>query len=212
MITNMYRLHLCIALNIVALAACGSASRHKRAPDRHSAAVQADAFEGVEANAVEGVSGQPQKRRRVHRRLKMSASRAEQCTEYGALARSIARNAGVDPLLVLAVAWVESGFDPEARSRAGALGLMQLMPRTGAAMGCTDRHDPECSLRAGSALLANLLNRHNGRVVYALCAYNAGSGGIRSAWRSGELPFNYWYAERVLAARARLARDGCRAD
>ncbi len=142
----------------------------------------------------------------------MSQRRSERCERVLPLATQVAQEAGGDALLIMAVAWVESGFDPEARSSAGAVGLMQLMPRTGAAMGCTDREDPSCSIRAGNALLAVLLKRHKGRLVYALCAYNAGAGRIRSAWRQGKQPFNYWYAERVLAARARLSRSGCSPD
>ena len=209
----MYAASLIISFVLLATTACAGSAGHRRGHDAsRDVAVDAEAVEGIEADALEGVAGRPSQRRRVHRALKMSPERAERCVEFMPLARTQAADHGVDPLLVMAVAWVESGFDPEAGSSAGAVGLMQLMPRTGAAMGCTDREDPACSLRAGSALLADLLKRHNGRVVYALCAYNAGSGRIGAAWRSGKLPFNYWYAERVLAAKARLARRGCQAD
>lgn len=208
---NAVSLTLCSAL--FALTACGGAVEQSRGrTGGRGVAVDHEAVEGVQADALEGLSGQPARRGRAHRKLKMTAARAERCADYLPLARAAAATHKVAPTLVMAVAWVESGFDPEAGSSAGAVGLMQLMPRTGEAMGCTDREDAACSLRGGSALLADLLRRHNGRVVYALCAYNAGSGRIRASWRAGKLPFNYWYAERVLAAKARLDRRGCQAD
>jgi soluble lytic murein transglycosylase-like protein len=194
----------------LALVACGGPSIQVKAQSTTAPTPMKDAVPGViHQDAVEGVGGRAAATARRHRKLVMSASRAERCASVLPLATTIAAAAGVDPMLIMAIAWVESGFDPEARSGAGAVGLMQLMPRTGAAMGCTDREDPTCSLRGGTRLMTILLAKHGQRVVYALCAYNAGSGRIRSAWRQGRQPFNYWYAERVLAARARLTRTGC---
>ena len=199
-----------LLLPLSLLLACGGPSTRTVRPSGSGAApIDSGASAGVEADAVEGVGGRPAAEARRHRQPVMSAARAERCETILPLATRIAGEAGVDPLLIMAIAWVESGFDPDARSSAGAVGLMQLMPRTGAAMGCTDRRDPACSLRGGSKLVKILLQRHRQRLVYALCAYNAGAGRIRSAWREGRQPFNYWYAERVLAARAHLTRQGC---
>ncbi|OGF04044.1 MAG: hypothetical protein A2W00_11735 [Candidatus Eisenbacteria bacterium RBG_16_71_46] len=90
---------------------------------------------------------------------------------------------GADRALLRAVAWQESHFDPAARSRAGAVGLLQLMPATAARLARTlgeprpaeaTLRDPVLSLRYGGHLLERLLARFGGRVPAALAAYNAG--------------------------------------
>lgn len=116
---------------------------------------------------------------------------------------------GVDPDLMLAVAWVESGFSNVARSGAGAVGVMQLLPHISRAFGCRRPRQTRCAARAAARLYARLLRRFNGHDVYALCAYNAGSSRVAEAFRTGKQPFNYGYAERVLAARDLLVAGGC---
>jgi len=98
-----------------------------------------------------------------------------------ALIERIAGEKGLDPTLMRALVAQESGFDPRAVSRAGARGLMQLMPGTAAAYGAGGREfDPETNLRAGMTYFAELLQKFNGNVERALTAYNAGParGGI----------------------------------
>jgi soluble lytic murein transglycosylase len=82
------------------------------------------------------------------------------------------------PALVRAVVMAESGFNPEARSPKGALGLMQLMPDTARAFGVLDPFDPEQNVRAGTAYLRQLLDRYDNREELALAAYNAGPGAV----------------------------------
>ena len=147
------------------------------------------------------------RRRRI---LRMTAERSANCRAYEPLFAAAAARYGVDAQLLMATAWVESGFSADARSSAGAVGVMQLMPRTGAAMGCHDREDPACSIDAGAKLLGRLIQRFDGNVVHALCAYNAGGVAVRRALREGRIPSNHSYAERVMDARARLRRTGCR--
>jgi len=123
-----------------------------------------------------------------------------------ALVRREARAAGVDPALVVAVIAAESGFDPRATSRAGAAGLMQLMPATAAELGVTDRFDPVQNVRGGATYLRFLLERFGGDVSRALAAYNAGPGAVASR---GAAPFpeTARYVARVLANyRALLGR------
>ncbi len=84
----------------------------------------------------------------------------------------------LDPLLVHAVISAESGYNPSARSRAGAVGLMQLMPETAARYNVTNRLDPEQNIRGGAHYLRDLLQMFNNDVRLALAAYNAGEEAV----------------------------------
>lgn len=106
---------------------------------------------------------------------------------------------------------VESFFRPRVRSRAGAVGLMQILPSTGEWRGCGALKDPAENVRCGVALLKDLLDRYQGNELYALGAYNGGSGYVRASRKAKRVPPNLDYAENVLRARARHARGGCRA-
>jgi len=101
------------------------------------------------------------------------------------LATAAARRHGLDPGLVLAVVSVESAFRPEAVSRKGAQGLMQLMPATAASLGVKDVFDPVENLDGGSRHLGSLLTLYGGDLVSALAAYNAGAGAVA---RHGGVP------------------------
>lgn len=106
-------------------------------------------------------------------------------TPYDAFIERVAREYGISPDLVKAVALVESGFDPHAVSPKGAGGLMQLMPATAKRYGVRDVFDPLENLRAGIRHLRDLLDEFGGNVTLALAAYNAGSGAVR---RHGGVP------------------------
>jgi soluble lytic murein transglycosylase-like protein len=115
------------------------------------------------------------------------------------LVRDAALRSGLPPELVESVAKVESALKPDAVSPKGAIGVMQLMPRTARALGA-DPHDLQDNIDAGTRLLRDLLLRYNGDVVKALAAYNAGAGAVD---RFGGLPpfqETRHYVNRVLGA------------
>ncbi len=131
------------------------------------------------------------------------------------LARTIlaeAEAARLDPLLVLAVIQVESGYDPAAVSAAGALGLMQLLPGTlkreakTFGTGSSDPYDPVANVRAGIRYLRRCLDSYPDREV-ALMAYNAGPNRLYAWIHAGSVPTGVvGYARRVLAEYHRLRR------
>jgi hypothetical protein len=100
------------------------------------------------------------------------------------LIRKAALRAGLPPAFVASVARVESAFRVDAVSPKGALGIMQLMPATAAALGA-DPHDLHQNIDAGARLLRDLLVQYDGDVVKALAAYNAGPAAVA---RYGGLP------------------------
>ena len=92
---------------------------------------------------------------------------------------SAARDAALDPALVHALIYVESRYNPAARSPKGAVGLMQLMPETAQRYGVRDpAKSLEANLRAGTRYLSDLMSLFESRIELALAAYNAGENAV----------------------------------
>lgn len=97
---------------------------------------------------------------------------------YDDLINKYAAQYGVEPKLVWAVIKAESGFNPNAKSKCNAKGLMQLMPKTAKSYGVTDPYDPEQSVRGGVEMLSRLSRQYHGDKNMILAAYNWGSGNL----------------------------------
>jgi len=141
-----------------------------------------------------------------HVRLAMSKqemARVLRSPELLAMVDEVASSVGVDPFLARAVIQAESAFNYKARSKAGALGLMQLMPATAERFGVVDPFDPRQNISGGTKYLRWLLDYYKGDVTKTVAAYNAGEGAVDR--HGGIPPFRETraYVPRVLDLYAR---------
>jgi soluble lytic murein transglycosylase-like protein len=125
------------------------------------------------------------------------------------LIKKTARRHRLDISLVAAVAHVESGYRIDVTSRAGARGLMQVMPGTARHFRCGDLWNAADNLECGARVLKRYLAKYRGNMTYGLSAYNAGFRIPNRAFKKRRLPKNFKYVAKVLKVRTRLLRRGC---
>lgn len=99
-------------------------------------------------------------------------------TEFDELIQKVSDTVTLDPALIKSVMHAESAFNPQALSKKGARGLMQLMPGTARRYGVTEILDPQQNILAGSRYLRDLLRQFDGDMRLALAGYNAGENAV----------------------------------
>ncbi len=122
---------------------------------------------------------------------------------YSPLISEEAMRRGIDPLLCNAVTQNESGYNARAVSSKGAMGLMQLMPGTAAALGVRDAFDPRENIQGGVSYLARQLKAF-GRIDLALAAYNAGPEAVRKYQGIPPYPETVLYVQKVMKSYSDL--------
>ncbi len=139
----------------------------------------------------------PSLSRKVALPPELQSTREIQICNVGQLIKAAADAYQLDPELVRAVIRVESNFDPDAVSPAGAMGLMQLMPETATEMGVKNPLDPTENVFGGARYLRLILDRYSGDLVKALAAYNWGPANLDRS-RGWVPPETERYIELVL--------------
>jgi len=128
--------------------------------------------------------------------LSSSVAQSSSHADLDAIFEAAGQKYSLSPNLLKAVAKVESNFQPNTTSTAGAMGIMQLMPGTASDLGVTDAFDPKQNIMGGAKYLRQMLNRFDGDLELALGAYNAGPGAV--AKHEGVPEYSQNYVSKVL--------------
>lgn len=170
---------------------------------------QADVYQYVDANGTISLTNVPNDPR--YQRIISELPRSRSVISDGELEPVIARHSRahrLHPALIRAVIKTESDFDPLAVSRAGAIGLMQLMPQTALRLEVRDSYNPDENIGGGTKYLRQLLDRFNGNLPLALAAYNAGEQAVERYRGLPPIAETRQYVKKVLRYyRAFLMND-----
>jgi len=142
----------------------------------------ADIFKYEDSDGVIHLTNVPSNPRAKYvmilREKRVIFSRKIDITQYDKMISKAASKFGLDAALIKAVIKAESNFNHQAVSRAGAKGLMQLMPQTASALKVDDVFHPGDNIEGGARYLSYLLKLYRGNLTLALAAYNAGEGAV----------------------------------
>jgi soluble lytic murein transglycosylase-like protein len=171
---------------------------------------QAEIYQYIGPNGTISLTNVPSDAR--YRRIDVESARFRTTLSERELEPVIKRHSSqqrLHPALIRAVIKAESNFDPRAVSRAGAVGLMQLMPQTAMRMDVRDMYDPDDNVGGGTKYLRQLLDRFHGNLPLALAAYNAGENLVDRYQALPPIDETRQYVRKVLRYyRTFLVRDG----
>ncbi|WP_455243466.1 transglycosylase SLT domain-containing protein [Petrachloros mirabilis] len=170
----------------------------------------AEIYQYVGANGTISLTNVPSDAR--YQKIELDSPRLHEVLSERELEPVIKRHSSrqrLHPALIRAVIKAESNFDPRAVSRAGAIGLMQLMPQTAVRMDVRDVYDPDDNVAGGTKYLRQLLDRFHGNLPLALAAYNAGENVVDRYKALPPIDETRRYVRKVLHYyRTFLVRDG----
>lgn len=144
-------------------------------------------------------------------RRPVAAARARP-SSFDALIRSTADRVNLDPMLIKSVMQAESAFDPNAVSRKGASGLMQLMPATARRYGVSSIFDPHQNVMGGSRYLRFLVDRFDGDLELALAGYNAGENAVDKYGGIPPYSETRHYVKKVMGLYRQYRNESCARD
>jgi len=111
----------------------------------------------------------------------------------------------IDPSLLHAIVDIESAFNPNALSKTGAVGLMQLMPNTAKELGVHNSWNPQQNIKGGARFFRQLLDTFKQNITLSLAAYNAGAGAVkRAGYNIPPYPETQRYVKKVIKRYAEL--------